>query len=163
MEAYELTRAARAIGEFVVDDLSTGDPRNVGHLTDGPGFELVHADVTDRIAVAGAILTYLNQEGLANLGSWLDTETPLDFEDPMLERDYEVELGRRWRDEQEWPLARTRSTAYHFHGCGLLSHCHEVHPYTLDLSRCLLGRLAEREAIEEAARGFLHGRFPQTR
>jgi branched-chain amino acid transport system permease protein len=30
--------------------------------------------------VAGAILTYLNQEGLANLGSWLDTETPLDFE-----------------------------------------------------------------------------------
>ena len=30
--------------------------------------------------VAGAILTYLNQEGLSNLGSWLNNETPLDFE-----------------------------------------------------------------------------------
>jgi branched-chain amino acid transport system permease protein len=30
--------------------------------------------------VAGAILTYLNQEGLSNIGSWLNNETPLDFE-----------------------------------------------------------------------------------
>jgi branched-chain amino acid transport system permease protein len=30
--------------------------------------------------VAGAILTYLNQEGLSNLGSWLNNETPLNFE-----------------------------------------------------------------------------------
>lgn len=30
--------------------------------------------------VAGAILTYLNQEGLSNIGSWLRNETPLEFE-----------------------------------------------------------------------------------
>jgi branched-chain amino acid transport system permease protein len=30
--------------------------------------------------VAGAVLTYLNQEGLSNIGSWLNNETPLDFE-----------------------------------------------------------------------------------
>ena len=30
--------------------------------------------------LAGAILTYLNQEGLSNLGGWLNNETPLDFE-----------------------------------------------------------------------------------
>jgi branched-chain amino acid transport system permease protein len=30
--------------------------------------------------VAGAILTYLNQEGLSNIGGWLNNETPLDFE-----------------------------------------------------------------------------------
>ena len=32
------------------------------------------------VVVAGAILAYLNQEGLANIGSWLNRETPLDFE-----------------------------------------------------------------------------------
>ena len=32
------------------------------------------------VVLAGAILTYLNQEGLANLGGWLNNETPLDFE-----------------------------------------------------------------------------------
>jgi branched-chain amino acid transport system permease protein len=32
------------------------------------------------VVLAGAILTYLNQEGLANIGSWLNRETPLDFE-----------------------------------------------------------------------------------
>jgi branched-chain amino acid transport system permease protein len=32
------------------------------------------------VVLAGAILTYLNQEGLANFGSWLNNETPLDFE-----------------------------------------------------------------------------------
>ncbi len=32
------------------------------------------------VVVAGAILTYLNQEGLANIGSYLNRETPLDFE-----------------------------------------------------------------------------------
>ena len=32
------------------------------------------------VVVAGAILTYLNQEGLSNIGSWLNNETPLDFE-----------------------------------------------------------------------------------
>jgi branched-chain amino acid transport system permease protein len=32
------------------------------------------------VVLAGAILTYLNQEGLSNLGSWLNNETPLDFE-----------------------------------------------------------------------------------
>ncbi len=29
--------------------------------------------------------------------------------------------GGRWRDEQEWPLARTRYTAYYLHGDGRLS------------------------------------------
>ncbi|MFH1566584.1 MAG: CocE/NonD family hydrolase, partial [Gemmatimonadota bacterium] len=29
--------------------------------------------------------------------------------------------GGRWRDEQEWPLARTRSTPYYLHGDGSLS------------------------------------------
>jgi putative CocE/NonD family hydrolase len=28
--------------------------------------------------------------------------------------------GGRWRDEQEWPLARTRFTPYHLHGDGVL-------------------------------------------
>jgi branched-chain amino acid transport system permease protein len=32
------------------------------------------------VVVAGAILTYLNQEGLSNIGGWLNNETPLDFE-----------------------------------------------------------------------------------
>jgi branched-chain amino acid transport system permease protein len=32
------------------------------------------------VVVAGAILAYLNQEGLANIGQWLNRETPLDFE-----------------------------------------------------------------------------------
>jgi branched-chain amino acid transport system permease protein len=32
------------------------------------------------VVLAGAILTYLNQEGLSNLGSYLNRETPLDFE-----------------------------------------------------------------------------------
>jgi branched-chain amino acid transport system permease protein len=32
------------------------------------------------VVLAGAILTYLNQEGLANFGGWLNNETPLDFE-----------------------------------------------------------------------------------
>jgi branched-chain amino acid transport system permease protein len=32
------------------------------------------------VVVAGAILTYLNQEGLANIGSYLNRETPLNFE-----------------------------------------------------------------------------------
>ena len=32
------------------------------------------------VVVAGAILAYLNQEGLSNIGGWLNRETPLDFE-----------------------------------------------------------------------------------
>jgi branched-chain amino acid transport system permease protein len=32
------------------------------------------------VVLAGAILTYLNQEGLSNIGSWLKNETPLEFE-----------------------------------------------------------------------------------
>jgi|Tabmets5t2r1_1033131.scaffolds.fasta_scaffold06054_1 branched-chain amino acid transport system permease protein len=32
------------------------------------------------VVLAGAILTYLNQEGLSNIGSYLNRETPLDFE-----------------------------------------------------------------------------------
>ena len=32
------------------------------------------------VVVAGAILAYLNQEGLANIGGYLNEETPLDFE-----------------------------------------------------------------------------------
>jgi branched-chain amino acid transport system permease protein len=32
------------------------------------------------VVLAGAILTYLNQEGLSNIGSWLNNETPLNFE-----------------------------------------------------------------------------------
>jgi branched-chain amino acid transport system permease protein len=32
------------------------------------------------VVVAGGILTYLNQEGLSNIGSYINRETPLDFE-----------------------------------------------------------------------------------
>ena len=32
------------------------------------------------VVLAGAILTWLNQEGLANIGGWLNRETPLRFE-----------------------------------------------------------------------------------
>ena len=32
------------------------------------------------VVLAGAILTYLNQEGLSNIGSYLNNETPLNFE-----------------------------------------------------------------------------------
>ena len=32
------------------------------------------------VVVAGIILSYLNQEGLSNIGSWLNANTPLDFE-----------------------------------------------------------------------------------
>ena len=32
------------------------------------------------VVVAGAILTWLNQEGLANIGGWLNDETPLRFD-----------------------------------------------------------------------------------
>jgi putative CocE/NonD family hydrolase len=32
-----------------------------------------------------------------------------------------IDHGGRWRDEQEWPLARTCRTAYYFHGSGALS------------------------------------------
>jgi branched-chain amino acid transport system permease protein len=34
------------------------------------------------VVVAGSVLAWLNQEGLANIGSWLNRETPLDFEVP---------------------------------------------------------------------------------
>ena len=32
------------------------------------------------VVIAGAILTWLNQEGLANIGGWLNRETPLRFD-----------------------------------------------------------------------------------
>ena len=32
------------------------------------------------VVVAGAVLAYLNQEGLANIGTWLNRETPIEFE-----------------------------------------------------------------------------------
>lgn len=36
-------------------------------------------------------------------------------------REGRLEHGGRWRDEKEWPLARTRYTPYYFHPNGLLS------------------------------------------
>ena len=36
-------------------ELSTGDARAVGHLTDVSAFQLGHANVTDRVALAGTI------------------------------------------------------------------------------------------------------------
>jgi uncharacterized protein len=36
-------------------------------------------------------------------------------------RDGKLNHGGRWRDEQEWPLARARATSYYLHGDGLLS------------------------------------------
>jgi branched-chain amino acid transport system permease protein len=32
------------------------------------------------VVLAGAILAYLNQEGLSNIGNWLNRDTPIDFE-----------------------------------------------------------------------------------
>jgi branched-chain amino acid transport system permease protein len=32
------------------------------------------------VIIAGSLLAWLNIEGLANIGSWLKAETPLDFE-----------------------------------------------------------------------------------
>jgi branched-chain amino acid transport system permease protein len=32
------------------------------------------------VVLAGAILTWLNQEGLANIGGWVNRETPLRFD-----------------------------------------------------------------------------------
>jgi branched-chain amino acid transport system permease protein len=32
------------------------------------------------VVLAGAVLSYLNQEGLSNIGTWLNRDTPIDFE-----------------------------------------------------------------------------------
>jgi len=41
--------------------------------------------------------------------------------------DGRMEHGDRWRDEQEWPLARTRSTPYYLHDEGTLSPAPPAH------------------------------------
>jgi len=41
--------------------------------------------------------------------------------DGRMDSDGRMNHGGRWRDEREWPLARTRYTNYYFHGDGSLS------------------------------------------
>jgi dTDP-glucose 4,6-dehydratase len=52
-----LCEALIARGDEVVclDNFLTGDPANVAHLMEQPGFRLVRADVTDYVHVAGPV------------------------------------------------------------------------------------------------------------
>ena len=56
----------------------------------------------------------------------IDTEPPvrvyvMGAGEPHKTRDGRLFVGGRWRDEHEWPLARTRATPYYLHAGGLLS------------------------------------------
>jgi putative CocE/NonD family hydrolase len=56
----------------------------------------------------------------------VDTEAPvrvyvMGSGEPRKTRDGRLFVGGRWRDEQEWPLARTAHTPYYLHAGGILS------------------------------------------
>jgi putative CocE/NonD family hydrolase len=94
---------------------ATERARNGQHLLMGPWPHSVNAAVVGE-RVFGPDATYpIEQTQLRWFAHWLKGSGDEPFDDPPV-RIYVMNKG--WREEQEWPLARTQYTSYYLHSNG---------------------------------------------